>query len=68
MQRQATTQAAAPGPRLLTTRQAADELGVSPRHVADLIAEGSLLAVRVGRRALRIDRADLEAFIRDRKA
>lgn len=49
-------------PKLLTYKQAAEVLGICPRSVASLAAKGKLRTVRmVG--SVRIDPADLEAFI-----
>lgn len=48
--------------RLLTYRQAAEVLGVSDRNVWTLVDRGDLPAVRFGR-SVRIDPADLRAFI-----
>ena len=48
--------------RLLTYRQAAEVLGVSDRNVWTLVNENMLPAIRFGR-SVRIDPADLRAFI-----
>jgi excisionase family DNA binding protein len=48
--------------RLLTYRQAAKVLGVTERTVWSLVNAGTLPAVRFGR-CVRIDPADLRAFI-----
>jgi excisionase family DNA binding protein len=48
--------------RDLTPQEVADRLGVVPRTVRDLIADGHLTAYRVGTRLLRIRPEDLEAF------
>jgi len=53
-------------PRLLTTRQAAERLAISLRTLERLAASGELRAVRFGR-SVRIDSADLAAFIESRK-
>ncbi|RMH23666.1 MAG: DNA-binding protein [Planctomycetota bacterium] len=47
---------------LLTYRQAAKVLGVTERTVWTLVHDGALPAVRFGR-SVRIDPADLRAFI-----
>ena len=47
---------------LLTYREAADVLGVTDRTVWKLVDQGDLPAVRFGR-SVRIDPADLRAFI-----
>lgn len=53
--------------QMMTTQQAADELGVSRRRVTKLIADGRLLATKVGRDYV-IDRAHLDDVrVRDRK-
>jgi excisionase family DNA binding protein len=48
--------------RLLTLAEAADRLGTSVRFIRRLIAERRIAFVKVGRH-VRIDPADLEAFI-----
>jgi excisionase family DNA binding protein len=53
--------------RLLTYRQAAEVLGVSERSIWTLVDQGTLPAVRFGR-SVRIDPADLRAFIDRAKA
>jgi excisionase family DNA binding protein len=50
------------GVRLLTTREVAERLAVSPATVHKLCARGQLRSVRVGA-VVRIDPASLEAFI-----
>lgn len=52
---------------LLTYREAAGVLGVSERKVWTLVDEGRLPAVRFGRN-VRIDPADLRAFIERAKS
>jgi excisionase family DNA binding protein len=47
---------------LLTTKDAAQILNVSPRTIRRLIASGSIGAVRIGR-SVRIKRRDLEALM-----
>jgi excisionase family DNA binding protein len=49
-------------PLLYRLDEAAHALGLSPRTVWQLIADGKLTAVRIGR-SLRIDRRDLVALI-----
>ena len=51
-----------PTPALLTLDQAAERLGTSVRFVRRLRAERRLAFVKLGKH-LRIDAADLEAFI-----
>src|SRR5262249_58140834 len=53
---------------LLTIRQAAERLNVCPATVYDLCAQRKLRHVRIGgsgRGTIRIDEADLEAFVRE---
>jgi putative molybdopterin biosynthesis protein len=57
---------APPAPQLLTKREAGRELSVSERTVHSLITQGLLPVVRFGGN-VRIDRADLEAFIQRQK-
>ena len=49
--------------RLLTAKEAAAVLRVKPPQVYDLLRRGSLPAVRIGRRRLRVDEAKLREFI-----
>ena len=51
--------------KLLTVPDAAARLGVSPRKIWKLIAEGKLPTVRVGDRATRISEAAMATFIAD---
>ena len=51
-----------PPPRVLTKSQAAKSLQVCERTITSLVLSGKLRAVRFGRN-VRIDPADLEAFI-----
>ena len=48
---------------LLSIREAARYLGVSPQTAARLVRAGDIDAIRVGRRRLLIDPASLRAFI-----
>lgn len=64
---QTDTAAPPPRPRLLTMKQAAERLAVSERSVWALIDAGELPRIVVGRRAVRIDPADLEQFIASRR-
>ncbi len=50
-------------PLLLTVREAADQLRCTTWHTYRLIQEGLLPCVRLGGRALRIDRRALEDFV-----
>ncbi|MCC6492588.1 MAG: helix-turn-helix domain-containing protein [Pirellulales bacterium] len=49
-------------PALLTPRQAAERLAISPRKLWALTASGEVASVRIGR-AVRYDAADLADFI-----
>lgn len=42
-------------------------LDCTERHIYDLIADGELLAIRIGSRAKRISEKSLEDFIKRRK-
>ena len=53
--------------RLMTYKQAGELLGVTERTIYALVSGGDLPAVRFGR-SVRIDPADLRAFIDCRKA
>lgn len=48
---------------LLTTRQVAERLAVSPETVLRRIRAGELAAVRIASNALRIREEELEAFL-----
>ena len=50
-------------PRFLKVRRVADELGMSRKHIYGLIARGELRACRIGGKLLRVDRADMEAYV-----
>jgi excisionase family DNA binding protein len=52
--------------RLLTVEEAAERLGTSTRFVRRLIAERRIAYVKVGRH-VRLDPADVEAFIAARR-
>jgi len=57
------------GPQTLTVAQVATELGVTERHVLDLIEEGKIEAFNVGgsgRKFWRVKREAVEKFLRDR--
>ncbi|OZE31529.1 MULTISPECIES: helix-turn-helix domain-containing protein [unclassified Rhodococcus (in: high G+C Gram-positive bacteria)] len=47
----------------MTQASAAQELGVTVRTIRRWIAAGKLRAVRIGGREIRIDPADLDAFL-----
>ena len=51
---------------MLTTREAAERLGVTDRRIRAMIADGVLRAKRVGRDHL-ISERDLAALIEDRR-
>ena len=54
---------------LLTTREAARLLGVTPAGLRRMVTRGELRAVQIGRRGrLRYRREDLEALVRERNA
>ena len=50
---------------LLTTKQVADELGIHLNTVYRLIANGNLKAKRLGPKLLRVDKSDLEKFMKE---
>jgi excisionase family DNA binding protein len=54
--------------RLLTTRQVADFLGVSPATVLRRWRAGELPGIRLGSNVLRFDPAELEQWLDDRRA
>lgn len=45
----------------------ADLLSCTERHIFDLIAEGYLIAIKVGSRAVRVSEKSLEEFIEKQK-
>jgi excisionase family DNA binding protein len=47
----------------LDLKQAADELGVSPRQLREMCAAGKIGHVRVGRRTWLFTRGDIEDFL-----
>ena len=53
--------------RYVTIQAVADFLSCSERYVYDLIAEGSLQAIKLGSRAVRISEQSLNAFIESRR-
>ncbi len=53
-------------PRLLTLKQAAEELGVKLATLRTAIWNGELPQVRIGR-SVRVDRRDLEAWLERQK-
>lgn len=55
------------GPLLLTEREAAATLAISPRTLWGLRNSGEIPCVRVGR-AVRYDRRDLEAWVNSRRS
>ena len=52
--------------RLVALRIAAEELGLPRRTLADVVLQGQLPHVRVGR-AIYLERADIDAWIESRK-
>lgn len=55
------------GPRvrqLVSQQSAAEYLGVTERTIRNYVSRGQLRAYRVGGRVVRIDRADLDAMLR----
>jgi excisionase family DNA binding protein len=48
----------------ISTKEAAQILGVHPESVCKAIREGRLRASRLGARAFMIEREDLDAFVR----
>ncbi|MEI7638156.1 MAG: helix-turn-helix domain-containing protein [Syntrophus sp. (in: bacteria)] len=53
--------------RYLTMAAVAEMLSCTERHVYDLIMEGSLVAIKVGSRAIRISELSLSEFIEKNK-
>ncbi len=47
-----------------TLREAADRLGVSDRTLRRRIADGDLMAYRLGKRLIRVRTADVDALLR----
>lgn len=58
----------APQTELLTVAQVAERLRISQRAVWSMIAGGRLPAIRLGRRATRVDAADVERLIAEARA
>lgn len=52
-----------PAQRYVTLKDSAEYLGVTERTIRNFIARGDLPAYRIGSRALRIDREDLDRII-----
>jgi excisionase family DNA binding protein len=52
--------------RLLTVREVAERLSVTPRTVHRYLADGKLPRVQLSERAVRIRETDLQAFIEER--
>ena len=50
--------------RYITLEDAADMLGCTTRTIRNRIADGSLTGYRLGKRAIRVDLADVEALLR----
>jgi len=53
--------------KLLTVKQVADILLVHKQTVRKYIRDGKLKCIRLGPKAIRISRADLNSFIESRK-
>ena len=53
---------------LITTEAVAERLSVDPKTVRALVDDGALRAVRIGKRCIRFDPQDVEAFIEGAKA
>ncbi len=53
--------------RLLSRREAAAFLGISPRKLDSLAADGDLPRIKIGS-CVRFERNDLNAFVNDRKS
>jgi excisionase family DNA binding protein len=53
--------------KYLTLQVVADLLSCTERHIFDLIAEGYLIAIKVGSRAVRVSEQSLEEFIEKQK-
>ena len=53
--------------KYLTLRGVSDLLSCTERHIYDLIAEGSLMAIKVGSRAVRVSEQSLIEFIEKQK-
>jgi len=53
--------------RLLSRREAAAYLAISPRKLDSLVADGDLPRVKIGS-CVRFEQADVEAFIASQKA
>jgi excisionase family DNA binding protein len=51
---------------LLSTKQVAKELSVTDQHIRGLIKQGFLKAIKIGKRAYRISRTELDRFILER--
>jgi excisionase family DNA binding protein len=49
--------------KLLTAEQVADVLGLRPKSVYDLARQGRIPVVRISRRAVRFDPADVAGFV-----
>ena len=55
------------GTRLLTTRQVAKQLSVTPRTVALWLREGELPGIKINGYTWRVRESDLEEFIESRR-
>lgn len=52
--------------KLLLTNIAADRLGCTTAHIYNLVRDGHIDAVRIGKRGIRISEQSLDAFIQSR--
>jgi excisionase family DNA binding protein len=52
---------------LLSLRQAARELHISERTVRGAVRSGELPAFQLAKRTLRVDRADLQQWVREKR-
>jgi len=48
---------------MITTREAARRLGISPQRLRVRIARGELIAVRMTPKSFRIDEAEIDRFV-----
>ncbi|MCG6534358.1 MAG: helix-turn-helix domain-containing protein [Syntrophales bacterium LBB04] len=53
--------------RYITIQHAAERISATDRHIYALIQEGTLKAIRIGPRALRVSERSLEEFIDSRQ-
>lgn len=53
--------------RYLTVEMVGGILSCTERHIRDLVMEGSLIAIKVGSRAIRISERSLDEFVENNK-